>query len=286
MEIDDIVRWFANTSDAPSRKEALNKILNVLHEEDFKYCFSIISKVKKARKDAANQPVEAEVGLSVRSSSVQPPLAEAGWLNRFNRSQVVALDVEKVQVPAAFPTSKKKYDQKAATISVVNYEGIEIFKTKIRREFGSYVVNQHTVKINGITATTLQEKDAEKPRDAYNRLASILNGKLVIGLELFNDFASFDDISYGLYDTFDLQQYYYRLSHSSRGRRIEEGLGLRSLVKHFFNTDMQPAGKVHTPEEDAKWTMKVFMDIYCNLKPPPDCKNENQEGTNYIVHYN
>jgi len=55
--------------------------------EDFKYCFSIISKIKNARKCEAEQQqsVEAEAGWSERSSSVPPPFAEPGWFNQFNR---------------------------------------------------------------------------------------------------------------------------------------------------------------------------------------------------------
>jgi len=279
---DAIVEWFCKTTDPETRHQVLKRIFNALPNEDFTKCFSLISKVKKNRKkvEAEQQPGQppqnnpipecAGASGSARPPSVPLALAKTGWLVEFKKDEVVGIDVEKVQVTSSNP--KKKYDQKAGIISVKDAEQRQIFYAKIWRAKGSYHVNSTTKRLNGITETTLQEDDCELPEVAYARLRKVLTGKLVVGVALEPDFNSFDDIPFGMYKTFDLQWYYYRLSFSKYHKRIEDGIGLCDLVSHFFKVDMQPEGKQHDAEVDAEWTVRLFLEVYCEMKPSPASK--------------
>lgn len=289
---DEIVAWFHNTTDADSRQKLLCRIFNVLPDDQLKRTQNNLNRCKQDRK---RKELEAQ-GVTLRPKKARGsgpaqllpeplPLAHSGWLSSYKKSDVVAIDVEKVGVKLPNSTTKKRFESKAAIISVVDGNGDEIYKSKISYEFGSYHVTPKSTEINGITSTTLQANDCENKDSAYKRLEAILKDKLIVAIELEQDFNSMDLIV-GLYDTFDLQKHFYRLSYSTRGKRIEEKLSLRSLVWHYFNVDMQPQGEIHTPTNDAKWTMRIFLECYCKVDPLPLTKDCNYDGTNFIQHFN
>jgi hypothetical protein len=313
----EVLTWFMQTDDRYGKHEFLRRLLNVMDDVDFKKAFSIISKTRKSRKKEAAEVIQvaepaevlqvAEPAESVGVSGSVPlwsapiPLAVSGWLSRWRKEDVVAIDVEKVilffvkyciqmlcyvfqvQIPLVNPTKKHKFSQKAATIAVVDWNKNVIFSTKLFREFGSYVTTRYTVAINGIKPTTLQESDTEKPELAYKRLADILQGKLVVGIELENDLDSFEDLRAGELKTFDLQSHYHRVTLSPNGKRISEPLGLRSLCIHIFGTDPEPPGQTHQASVGAKSTMDIFKH-YCTIIPPP-IEKINYLGTSEINHH-
>jgi len=188
-----------------------------------------------------------------------------------------------VEVPILNP-GKKKYELKAGIISVVDSSGKEVFHAKIRRGRGSYRVTSHTRRINGIRETSLQESDCEDAEVVYSKLLRILDGKLIVGVELEEDFNSMD-LEIGHFKVFDLQWYYYRLTYSINHKPIIEKLGIRSLCMHFFNVDMQGDDKPHDCCIDAQYSVRLFLEVYCKISPAPETKDCNLEGTNFIEHF-
>jgi hypothetical protein len=71
---------------------------------------------------------------------------------------------------------------------------------------------------------------------------------------------------------------------SCNGNPKPEDLGLRSLCWHFFSVDMQPGNKIHDPQVDAEWTMKLFTDVYMQLSQEPETKTS-ANPTNEIQHF-
>lgn len=57
------------------------------------------------------------------------------------------------------PGKKKAFKQEAAIVAVVDWEGKVLYKVKIFRPFGSYVVDDITTAINGIGKNTLQSPE-------------------------------------------------------------------------------------------------------------------------------
>jgi hypothetical protein len=87
-----------------------------------------------------------------------------------------------------------------------------------------------------------------------------------------------------MYKTFDLQTHYYRTYTPTYGNKITEKLGLRSLCYHYFGIDIQPEGVVHDCVTDALYSVRLFLEIYCKISPPPFEKDANVIGTNEIQH--
>jgi len=55
-----------------------------------------------------------------------------------------------IDVPTEFPSRKHKFDQKAASVSVVQWDGNVVYQAKIFRPYNSYRVTSHSIKKTGL----------------------------------------------------------------------------------------------------------------------------------------
>src|SRR5438105_7087002 len=78
----------------------------------------------------------------------------------------------------------------------------------------------------------------------------------------------------------------YREVINRDGKLVRENLGLRSLCMHFYNIDMQPEGEIHTCQNDAEYTMKLFRETYIPTKVTNVDKKPADEPSQDIPHFN
>lgn len=184
------------------------------------------------------------------------------------------------------PNGKLKCAQVAGTVALVNFRNEVVYSAKIFRPADSYVVSKVSVKLNGITATTLQEKGCSPLDEVQSKITELCRKKLVIGLAMEQDFTSL-----GLrkidFNTFDLQQHYFKIVRTDRkGNAIVNPqygkLGLGPLVQHYYGVAIH-GEQTHTAEEDAEWTMKVFLEQYCPLQRPSKDEMENWDELEYFL---
>ncbi|XP_035710462.1 uncharacterized protein LOC110853665 [Folsomia candida] len=85
---------------------------------------------------------------------------------------------------------RKKHIIRAATVSIVDFDGKEIFSEMIFHEKGSFLVSKETISVNGFREDSLIGGiDMDKVRD---KIISILDGKLVATCNGAADFNSLD----------------------------------------------------------------------------------------------
>ena len=265
------------------RLQFLKRFLDLLPSEELEQVSNMASKEKKrrVRKQLYNHKPAAlsapETAGDTVSVSVQAALEPdvRGWFRKFKKTSILALDVEKVEVPCE-PGSRRKFDMMAAKVALVNMKEEVVYQAIIQRSAGSFRVTKYSLKVNGITATSLSKG---KPiYEVQQELDAIMNNKLVIGVDLENDFNSLG-LPMSDYSTFDLQWYFYKFEDN-----ILSKLGLRSLCKHYFNIDMQQDAMIHSEIVDATWTIRLFRDVYVLIKPEPDSMY-NPNPCNWIEHF-
>jgi hypothetical protein len=103
-------------------------------------------------------------------------------------------------------------------------------------------------------------KDFDK---VQSKVVKVLENKLVIVLDGEQDFASLG-IPIGDYEHFDLQQHWFKEKENVDKVLVREKLGLRALCYEYFKVDIQKGH--HSSLIDAKYTMKLFADIYTKIK--------------------
>src|SRR5438105_14243643 len=77
----------------------------------------------------------------------------------------------------------------------------------------------------------------------------------------------------------------YREVINRDGKLVRENLGLRSLCMHFYNIDMQPEVEIHTCQNDAEYTMKLFRETYIPTKVTNVDKKPADEHSQDIPHF-
>jgi len=167
---------------------------------------------------------------------------------------------------------------------VVNSKQETIYFAEIYRKFGSYRTTSHSYSKNGFNERSLQKKSCVQLKTVQEDLQELFKNKLIVGINLQNDFASLE-LPIADFSVFDLQWHYYREYSTPKGKLKQEPLGLRSLCKKFFGFDPQPRGQVHTPDSDAINTIKIFMEVYTKIKPEPETMY-NPFPCNDIEHFN
>jgi hypothetical protein len=178
---------------------------------------------------------------------------------------------------------KAKYMQKAGSISLVDTCGNTVYAATVFREYGSYRTTWYTRKLNGFDDTSLQEKTCLDLQTIQLKITQLMTGKLTVGVSLKGDFESLE-LDIAKFDTFDLQDHWYREIRSSGGKTVKEPLGLRSLVFHYFGEDIQPSDQIHDAGKDAIQTMRLFTEVYYKMKPEP-MQQQNPNPSNYIEHF-
>jgi hypothetical protein len=173
----------------------------------------------------------------------------------------------------------KKFDQKAGSISIVDFYGNILLNCLIYRKQGTFRENPHSKNV-----FTKNSLDNSKPRtdnliaiplqEVQQKVMTLLEDKIIVGCDMANDFASLE-IPFGEYSkqSFDLQWHYYDEAFSSNKKPIIERWSLKRLCKEFLNEDVQPTGQDHIASEDAINTMRIFREVYLNIIPEPVSKD-------------
>jgi len=162
----------------------------------------------------------------------------------------------------------------AATVSVVNMLGEVLMDVMVKREPGSFVVNNATLKINKIKKNDLVNG---KPIDQVKSdLNNLLKDKLVVVVAGENDFRSLGGMRMSEFNTLELQQVYFRSKLKSHLNEcacqadeicncyVTEPLSLRDMYFYHFREDIQRGA--HTSLADATSTIRVFREGYVPLK--------------------
>jgi len=172
---------------------------------------------------------------------------------------------------------------KAGTVSIVNSE-LQVmngFPMKVLRAPGSYHTSSILFKLNGIGKYYLQNGS---PLEIVQKKVELcLDGKLCVGSGIEIDFRALDMCvgdfrkvnntdgkkSSGI---FDLQWHWRKhqrnefgdIVHDKHGDPVTQGIGIRSLYHYYFNEDIHSG--VHDPSRDALAAMRLFLEIYVNIK--------------------
>lgn len=188
------------------------------------------------------------------------PAAEPWW-RKFDCSNVVAVDVEKVSLKALKGVSKGR----AAKIAVVDIKGRTLFRSDVHHKPGTFDTSPKAVAISGIRRDDLV--DAPKWEDEFDEngelikhgvhsnLKKFLKDKLVITCDGVNDFYSMDIEDDDYSATFDLQSFFRRPHPECPGQT--QPMSLRDMYFFNFKEDFQHE-KPHDCTKDAVATIKVF----------------------------
>ena len=86
-------------------------------------------------------------------------------------------------------------------MTLVNMNEEIIYQATIWHANKTYRVTSYSFKINGIKQDSLENPSNPKPSQVRERLQEVLNGKLIVGIGLLNDFESLD-LAIGDFDAF------------------------------------------------------------------------------------
>lgn len=183
--------------------QLLKRYLDILPEDELNQVSNLASKAKKRRKRAK--------AVSAPDPTVSVPAKK--WYENNQDSDIVSMDVEKVEVPREGCTNK--FDQLAGIVSIVDNKGNQILCKKIKRPVGSYRVTPIVYKKNGIGQKDLV--NGTPLVDVQSEIRQLLKGKLVVMLDAEMDFHSLD-LPMADFDVFDLVHFWYRGNLSTKGR--------------------------------------------------------------------
>jgi len=184
-------------------------------------------------------------------SRPRPVPAGVGWWNAYRRSDIISMDCEMVAcIVGSKANGSPRCVQKAAVVSVSSYDRKIIFKRTIYHEPKNVYLTPTAKRltgfsqnsfVNGIPLETVQKE-----------LTDLFQGKLIVMIGSGSDFSALN-MNKGDFkeQVFDLHEYF---------KKDTGKIGLRSLVMHYFQIDIQK--KIHDPDVDAMYTMRMFTDIY------------------------
>lgn len=180
------------------------------------------------------------------------PVVE-GWWNEFLNDKILAVDCEMVsKIIGRKNNGKPRCKQVAGKVVAVDYDGNTIYDQLVYHKQTDVYLTPIAKKITGFKRDTFEQgKELEIVQD---ELESVFKGKLLILINAGSDFSALN-MKKGNFEVFDLHQFYER----DTGK-----IGLRSLVHHFYNVDIQHG--VHDPLVDAQYTMKIFREQYIPYK--------------------
>lgn len=193
------------------------------------------------------------------------PRCEGAWWKEGNRKKadVLGYDAEHVHLKGISGVSRIR----AGIVSVVksNFE-VEYFE-KVYHKPGTFLDDYIIRKKSGINANSL--KNGKAMAEVNMKLHETFQNKLIIVCGGDVDFSCVD-LAMSEYVTFDLQAFYRRTKEDDG---TTHGMSLRDIYFLEFNQDMQGI-RSHSAEEDARATIKIFLDGYCKrMKDNPENTN-------------
>jgi len=164
-----------------------------------------------------------------------------------------------------FYIGRPKYDNVCAKVAIVNHKLEVEYNKTTRMAPGEYHVTPMSTKINGITATSLAREDLP-PDELYEEVAELLKERVVVTAAGTGDFSSLGQ-NIGDFDTFDIQNHWFTEKFAPGGVLVREPMCLKKIIAHYFpDYPFQVPGRTHDPSEDAIAVMKLFMEVYIEIK--------------------
>jgi hypothetical protein len=206
---DTVFNW-AGGATKDERALFLKRFLDLLPEVELNGVLKLVSKCKRRRKRKSlpnedysesktrEEPVSVPGIITVPVSAPGSPGPPRRWWKRWQKADVLAMDIEKVEVPTGL--RKPKYISKAAEVAIINSNYEIIYRKKIFHAPGTFRVNPYAK--NGFNTCSLAK--GELLSTVQNEISQILERKLVILVAAEGDFSSLD-LPMGDYDVFDLQ---------------------------------------------------------------------------------
>ena len=131
-------------------------------------------------------------------------------------------------------SKKKKFKQVAAKITLVDIEENVIYQKTIWHKNGDYRITPISFQCNGIRANSLQVTGYPKLGDVKAHFENNFADKLIIGVNLVEDFVSLD-IPSGDYNIFDLQWHWWVNTVNEDGVLVREELVYVPCASSFLN---------------------------------------------------
>jgi len=179
------------------------------------------------------------------------------WWKLFSKSNVVSVDVEKVNLVGV----KGLRRVKPGKIGIVNHKLETLLKKDVYHKPGSFLDGYLDSAVSGITRYTLI--NGEQWNLVKEAVKKELKEKLVITVAGQNDFYCLEVERDDMGGHFDLQSFYRRPSPEVSDDT--QPMSLRDIYFYHFGEDCQKH-KPHSAVKDAEFTMRIFLEGYIPLK--------------------
>jgi len=210
---------------------------------------------KKSPKKSTSAQRRKRSKKNGRSSRPKVVDVLAAELTAEEKARYVALDAEMVGIgPGGFYS-------RLARISLVNWEGEVIYDTHVQVV---EKVTDYRTFVSGITEEDLLSDDVASFDEAQSRVAELLQGKVVVGHGLKNDFRVLG-LHHPWHDVRDTAKYEPFMKPSDNPAYVDpqnpSGLvpkKLKVLAKDKLGMTIQVEGRPHCPVEDAVAALELY----------------------------
>lgn len=174
------------------------------------------------------------------------------WL-KFKKhiENAVAIDCEMVGVG---------YESALAHVAIVDFNGKVLYDKYVIPRGGVESITNYRTKFSGITPSKLERLD--KVRHSFETIKrevhKILEGKMIVGHGLINDFKvlDFEPKAEKVWDSTTIEQFQQDHPHIPG---LKQARKLKVIAKEFANNNIQLNSKTgHSPLEDARASMNLY----------------------------
>ena len=166
------------------------------------------------------------------------------------RQIYVALDCEMVGVGPGGYTSA------LARVCIIGWDEEVVLDTFVKV---SEPITDYRTFVSGVRKEDLESDQAMEINECRALVASIIEGKIVVGHALKNDFQALK-LSHPWYDTRDTAKYTPLMQKCDR-TGIMKARRLKDLVHEKLNKDIQCDGNEHSPYEDASAALSLYKNV-------------------------
>ncbi|OXA41479.1 hypothetical protein Fcan01_23634 [Folsomia candida] len=205
---------------------------------------------KKSKLGQAS-PLESQPQCELR------PGGEKAWWTTFPKSEVVALDVEKVNLRSVKGVARVK----PGKIGIVDCNYGTIFESDVYHRPGTFLDGKKDSAVSGITRYSLEK--APEWMTVKSKVKKVIDKKLVITVAGQGDLSCMDIERDDCGELFDVQCYYRRPNPDVSDET--QPMSLRDIYFYHFKEDCQ-FQKPHNAVTDAICTMRIFLEGYIPLK--------------------
>ena len=168
-------------------------------------------------------------------------------LSEEERSRYMAIDCEMVGVgPGGFKSA-------LARVCIVDWNEDIVFDTFVKV---NETVTDYRTFVSGIRKEDLESEEAMEMEECRSFVASVIEGKILIGHALKNDFQALG-LSHPWYDTRDTAKYSPLMKTCERSGCMK-ARRLKELVQEKLNKQIQCDGAEHCPYEDASAALSLY----------------------------